>query len=219
VVAGSRRSRPYPRAVIDPAGLADVLLRPPRLWAADEVLGRPSAVPASPGVYAWYFAPAPTGVPVNGCVRSGDHTLLYVGISPRSFVARTSSQNLRTRLRYHFRGHADGSTLRLTLGCVMADALRIRLRRASTGARLTFGEGEQALSAWMRACARVCWIQTPEPAALERYLLATVSLPLNLEGNAAHPFSARLSELRRSARADARTASQAWTPPVAQQPE
>ena len=49
-----------------------------------------------------------------------------------------------------YRGNAYGSTLRLTLGCLLADQLGIELRRVGSGTRLTFGDGEQALSEWMR---------------------------------------------------------------------
>ncbi|GAA2511770.1 hypothetical protein GCM10010406_54960 [Streptomyces thermolineatus] len=35
-----------------------------------------------------------------------------------------SPQNLRTRVRYHFRGNAAGSTPRLTLGCLLGLELR-----------------------------------------------------------------------------------------------
>jgi hypothetical protein len=37
---------------------------------------------------------------------------------------RTSTQNLRKRVRYHYRGNAAGSTLRLTLGLLFGLALR-----------------------------------------------------------------------------------------------
>ncbi|WP_386143941.1 GIY-YIG nuclease family protein [Streptomyces yanii] len=44
---------------------------------------------------------------------------------------RTSTQNLRTRVRYHYRGNAAGSTLRLTLGCLLG----LELRRVGSGKR------------------------------------------------------------------------------------
>jgi hypothetical protein len=46
-------------------------------------------------------------------------SLQYVGIAPRHMRPRVSRQSLRTRIRYHFRGNAAGSTLRLTLGCLL----------------------------------------------------------------------------------------------------
>src|SRR5689334_21183500 len=80
--------------------------------------------------------------------------LLYVGIAPRHMRPRVSRQSLRTRIRYHLRGNADGSTLRLTLGCLIG----LELRRVGSGARMTFGRaGEAALDAWLAGNARVCW--------------------------------------------------------------
>ncbi|WP_323183900.1 MULTISPECIES: GIY-YIG nuclease family protein [unclassified Streptomyces] len=56
---------------------------------------------------------------------------------------RTSAQNLRKRVRYHYRGNAAGSTLRLTLGCLLG----LELRRVGSGKRMTSGKaGEAAMS-------------------------------------------------------------------------
>jgi hypothetical protein len=43
-------------------------------------------------------------------------------------------------------GNAEGSTLRLSSGCILAEQLGIQLRRVGSGKRLTFGTGEQRLS-------------------------------------------------------------------------
>ena len=59
---------------------------------------------------------------------------------------------------YHYRGNAEGSTLRKTLGCLLADHLGIDLRRVDSGTRRTFGDGEAALSQWMAGNAFVSWI-------------------------------------------------------------
>lgn len=67
---------------------------------------------AAPGVYGWHFEVAPFA-------ELAAEKLLYVGIAPRQMTARISSQNLRKRVRYHFQGNAAGSTLRLTLGCLL----------------------------------------------------------------------------------------------------
>jgi hypothetical protein len=79
---------------------------------------------AAAGVYAWYFDRVPPGVPVDGCHIVDNAHLLYVGISPKADPANggaPSRQTVRRRLRQHFRGNAKGSTLRLTLGCLLAD--------------------------------------------------------------------------------------------------
>jgi hypothetical protein len=57
----------------------------------------------------------------------------------------------------------------------------------------------------MAANARVCWHVTPEPWITESALIGQLSLPLNLDQNAAGPFHTQLSERRAYYRARART--------------
>jgi hypothetical protein len=185
--------------------VSDDVLKPQRVWSRSEVLAT-AAVPAAPGVYGWYFKEVPSGVPTAGCVAHGDLTLLYVGISPKRPPVnggKPSSQNLRTRIRYHYRGNAEGSTLRLTLGCLLSERLGISLWRVGSGTRLTFSDGEQALNEWMAQNAFVSWTVTPEPWLLEEELIRSVTLPLNLDQNR-HSFCPQLSMVRRAAREEAR---------------
>lgn len=104
-------------------------------------------------------------------------------------------------------GNAEGSTLRLTLGCLLADVLAIELRRVGSGKRLTFSAGEEQLSNWMAENARVVWNVCEEPWKLEQELIKSVCLPLNLDQNGAHEFFPKLSALRREAKQRARMLS------------
>ncbi len=115
-----------------------------------------------------------------------------------------SRQNLCTRIRYHMTGNAEGSTLRRTLGVLLAEPLRIELRRVGSGTRMTFGPGEAMLSQWLAENAFVIWAVTAAPWIVEEELIRRVSLPLNLDQNRHHAFHTRLSEMRRSAKARAR---------------
>jgi hypothetical protein len=170
------------------------LTSPGRLWAAGEVLVRPSPVPAAAGVYGWHFVKAP-----HPDLDAG--RLLYVGIAPRYMANRISTQNLRKRVRYHLRGNAAGSTLRLTLGCLLG----LELRRVGSGKRMTFGKtGEAQLSEWMAENAKVCWIAQDQPWVLESKLIAQLDLPLNLDQNGRNAFHHRLKEVRARARDRAR---------------
>ena len=180
-----------------------ILLAPSRLWSRAEILIPDCPVPREPGVYAWYFRSIPSDVPTDYCLRSGDTTLLYVGISPKrppTNGSPPSRQRLRNRIRYHLRGNAAGSTLRLTLGCLLAKELGIELRRVGSGGRRTFASGEHRLSEWMDENAFVVWRPDPEPWELESQLIASLSLPLNLGENKQHPFHATLSSIRRKAK-------------------
>lgn len=173
---------------------ATALVSPDRLWSAQEVLVRSSPVPAAAGVYGWHFEQPPHPDLKAGC-------LLYVGVAPRYMANRISTQNLRKRVRYHYRGNAAGSTLRLTLGCLLG----LELRRVGSGKRMTFGKaGEATLSQWMADNARVCWIEQSEPWDLESQLISQLDLPLNLDQNRHNAFHSRLKELRAQARQRAR---------------
>jgi hypothetical protein len=186
--------------------VAEALTRPERLYSRSEVLARPSPVPPKAGVYGWYFDEAPPGVITSRSVSSHGCHLLYVGISPKRPPMNgrpPSSQTLRSRISYHYRGNAEGSTLRLTLGSLLSERLGIQLRRVGSGSRYTFSSGEELLSAWMAGHAFVTWVPTDAPWLAEDHLIATLDLPLNLDQNARHPFQpslkARRAQMRREA--------------------
>jgi hypothetical protein len=185
------------------------LLHPKHLYSASEVPSRPCPIPASAGIYAWYFNTRLPLIDVSACHRIDGHALLYVGISPKapSRSGQPSSSTLRTRIRTHYGGNAEGSTLRLTLGCLLSLRLDIRLRRVGTGNRYTFtNPGEQALDRWLNRHAFVTWVETSAGWVVEKKLLASgLSLPLNIDDNpsleaAAVLTAARLEAKRRANR-------------------
>jgi hypothetical protein len=155
-----------------------------------DVLASPPQIPASPGVYGWYFNELPhPDIDPKQCTRVEGMPLLYVGIAPRS---ATSHATIRTRLRQHFAGNVGGSTLRFTLGSLLSDRLQLRL-----GAKArTYGDGESRLNSWMQAHAFVTFVNVSEPWTIERDTLASLDLPLNLDMNLGHPFHPRLSAAR-----------------------
>jgi hypothetical protein len=183
-----------------------------RLWSRDEILAAPSPVPAQAGVYGWWFSSLPwPGIDIDGCCRSQDFTLLYVGISPDRPPANgrpASRQNLRKRISQHYTRTAAASTLRRSLGCLLATQLGIGLQLAgSSGRRTNFGAGEQVLSQWMAANAYVSWIVREHPWELEDNLIGCLDLPLNLQGNQRNPFHPVLTQARARCLAQARTAN------------
>lgn len=169
-----------------------------------QVLARPTPVPSAPGVYGWYFDVVPGAIDTTGCQRVGDFWLLYVGISPKAPPANgraPSRSTLRHRLRTHYAGNAAGSTLRKTLGCLLADEIGVSLRRVGSGARYTFGNhGEQLLDAWMDEHARVAWHEAAQPWLLERQLLDSgLPLPLNVRDNPCVVHTQHLKSVRADA--------------------
>jgi hypothetical protein len=183
-------------------------VRPTRLYMRHEVLAAPSAVPPLPGVYGWWFSTLPAPIDIRGCVRHRGCTLLYVGLSPEQPPENgrpASKQNLRKRLRQHYARTAAASTLRRTLGCLLAEELDLQLQRVGSSKRRTnFGEGEQQLSGWMAQHALVSWVVRDQPWELEDELIGQLDLPLNLKGNKHNQFHPALTQARARCLAQAR---------------
>ena len=174
-------------------------LDPDRILTRADVLASPSPVPAEGGVYGWWFRTLPASIDTSRCATRDGLTLLYVGISPTAPPANgkaPSRETLRTRIRTHYTGNAEASTLRKTLGCLLADDLGIELRCVGSGTRMTFLAGEQTLSTWMAEHALVSWVTHAQPWELEDELIAALDLPLNLLGNGRHVFHPELSRIR-----------------------
>ncbi|MCM7566747.1 GIY-YIG nuclease family protein [Enterobacter asburiae] len=177
---------------------------PEKTYSRTEVMSVPSPVPAVNGIYFWWFKEIPPGLPAEGCITFDDYTLLYVGISPDQRGKPNSRSNLRKRIKTHYSGNAAGSTLRRTLGVLLSRESNFPLRRVGSGSRMTFTHpGEQWLDAWMEKNAKVHWIPVEAPWELEDTLIASIPLPLNIQGNA-HDFRMTLSGMRSQAAAEAR---------------
>lgn len=171
-------------------------LRGPFEWVEAEPL-----VPPQPGLYAWFIKGLPRSVPTADSEHAAGAPLVYVGIAPSRPGTR---DNLKKRLRQHFAGNAEGSTLRLTLGCLLSESLGIELQATGSSGRLTFGDGESRLSEWMRQHSRVAFMTCEEPWKVEAELIRSLHVPLNLRGNERNPFHTVLKALRSEARARAR---------------
>lgn len=105
---------------------------PEKTFSRTQVMTKPTPVPAVNGVYFWWFKDIPPGVPTEGCVTAEGYTLLYVGISPDKCGKPNRRSNLRQRLKTHFSGNAEGSTLRRTLGISLASESNFPLRRVGS---------------------------------------------------------------------------------------
>jgi hypothetical protein len=164
-------------------------------------------VPKAAGVYAWYFREIPPYISFDRCHKYNELTLLYVGISPSAPPRNgkaPSRQTLSDRIRYHYNGNASGSTLRLTLGCLLSKKLNIQLRRVGSSKRMTFWEGEDKLDEWMEKNAFVNWQLTDKPWILEEQLISNLFLPLNIDKNKHNPNHDLISEIRHKAKSTAR---------------
>ena len=188
----------------------ELLVYPKKIYSGEEVLSDIHLVPKKPGIYAWFFTDLLPLVPTSDCIEQDKLKLLYIGIAPRKPTKEgsISKSTLRNRIIYHYKGNAYGSTLRLTLGCLLSEKLDIHLRRVGKrGRRMNFTqEGEHRLSCWMEKNAFVTWIEREYPWELEKIALKEISLPFNLKGNKHHPFYNTLKVIRRRARDQARKA-------------
>jgi GIY-YIG catalytic domain-containing protein len=177
------------------------------LHTAAEVLARPSPVPARPGLYGWFFREIPTGIDAAGTFERDGLRLLYVGISPKAppIGGPASTQNLYKRIRYHYTGNAEGSTLRLTLGCLLERRLGIELRRVGSGTRMTFSDGEARLREWMETNAVVAVLEHQQPWLPEPEIIGRLDLPLNIEHNAHNTQRQFVRDTRAACKARARS--------------
>ena len=103
---------------MDSKEIIQMISHPEKVWARSEILSKPNPTPMENGIYAWFFKEIQTNVPSVGCQKYKNMSLLYAGISPKN---EKSSQNLRKRIWTHYRGNAEGSTLRLTLGVLLCE--------------------------------------------------------------------------------------------------
>ena len=190
--------------------MASPFANPQHLYSRQEVLANPCPVSKAYGVYAWFFKEVPKGVPVEGSLTYDGLTLLYIGSSPDKKGTASATQTLQQRVRYHFQSNADGSTLRRSLGILLARESGFPLRRVGSGKKMTLtNKGERWLDSWMQENAFVTWIDNDEPWVLENQLFHTLALPLNIQGNKHHPFAALLTKMREEAVAMAKEAPMA----------
>ncbi len=169
--------------------------------------GDPAGPPKSPGAYAWFSDVVPASVTDGGLFEREGLTLLYVGIAPRASTAggrdphRTS---LEPRIAYHVTGSAEASALRTTLGCVLAEPLRLTLELADDGERFTWGpDGEARVSAWIQQHMRVSWVVHSRPWEVSDMAFRSLFLPLNLNITDPNPFHRWLEQLKQSMEATA----------------
>ena len=140
------------------------ITNPVALYSRPEVISTPSRPPPVPGIYAWSFKDIPGDISVDDCVTKDSLTLLYVGISPDKIGKPNSRQNLRRMIRTYSQGNAEGSTLRRSLGVLLAGESRYPLCRVGNGKRMTpTHSGEQWLDDWMTENAFVCWLEHQAP--------------------------------------------------------
>ena len=110
---------------------------------------------------------------------------------PGQDALRTS---LAPRIAYHFEGGAEASALRTALGVALAKPLQLTLWRHADGERYTWGDGEAALSRWLRTHMRVRWLRHSRPWEVSDMAFRNLTLPLNLQAQEPSPFQIELGQ-------------------------
>lgn len=175
------------------------LLYPDQLVPPAQVQAEIERRQVTHGVYAWWFDPVLPLVPREGCLRIGDHHMLYVGIAPLSQTggrARRLTPIKRRLLRNHLQGSIRRSTLRQSLAAILSERKGFTCWRDGSGKSRMRAEDEARLSEWMTAHAAVTFIHADDPWGLEEELVRKgPPLPLNLSMSR-HPFRKTLSKMR-----------------------
>lgn len=175
--------------------LGQLTQEPVRLENAQEHGG----LPDEPGFYAWWAVSGSIpGVPRCPHPSVPGLDLFYVGIAP----SRTSSNaTIHSRvIGNHIRGNTAASTFRLTLAALLLESEGYERVRTIKKVVLT-AEDNRRLTEWQEQQLRLTWAQYPEPWTVEHDVIAALKPPLNLAGNASHPFHRTLTGARKTFRA------------------
>jgi hypothetical protein len=158
----------------------------------DVAKGREGLPPVG-GLYAWWSVQGSIpGVP--RCSHPSENLdLFYVGIAPKD---SSSQATLRSRVvDNHINGNTGSSTFRKTLASLLFEAMGWRPR--FTDRPLLSVADNATLRDWQHQNLRLTWAEHPEPWDIEDIVIARLQPPLNLAGNAAHPFHGVLSSARK----------------------
>ncbi len=152
------------------------------------------SLPDLAGIYAWWTdRESIPGVPE--CPHPDDAALqlFYVGIAPRD---SSSSATLKSRVvKNHLSGNTGASTFRFTLASLLMESLGLAPEQTKTRAVLSKSQN-QALSEWQKRHLRLTWAEHDRPWLIEDAVISRLEPPLNLAGNASHPFHPQLTQAR-----------------------
>lgn len=161
-----------------------------------------AALPTENGVYAWWtVGGAIPRVPRQPHPRDGSLQLFYIGIAPRD---SKSSATLKSRIvRNHLGGNTGSSTFRFALAALLIDTLGFTPHQTKRKYVLPSSQN-RALSVWQRQHLKLTWVEHDRPWLIEDEIIASLGPPLNLAGNASHPFHSTMSDARARFREAAR---------------
>ena len=162
---------------------------------AEPLLTTPTALsdvelPLSPGVYAWWAAPAVLPE-FPGPTSVAGKRLLYLGITKRPLRTRILREHLRSSRR---------STLRRALAALLMPSERYRTHRVAGHVVLTPAD-EERLTAWMFEHLSLTWFTHDDPRSVEGSLIRELEPPLNVSEARETDHRRRLRDARKAYRA------------------
>ena len=158
----------------------------------------PSPLPAAPGVYLfcsnnrWLAEQLGSPNLASSGLPAGYHPL-YIG----------SAANLQRRIRSHVGRSSVASSMRGSLGTLLAERIGLTPLASDIGGDLWFAE-EAILSEWIDRYCLVGIRETASPLLLEKALVVSEKPPLNISFLKTTPLARRLISARASVRAEAR---------------
>jgi hypothetical protein len=162
----------------------------------------PDAVPAAPGLYAWWgrFGALPG---ISGPKHpTAPLQLLYVGIAPNG---STSPATLRSKVvGNQIRGTTGSSSLLRTFAALIVEQQGWHSRW--TTRPVLVNRDELALSDWMAQTLHVSWAEHAAPWTVESAVIAELEPPLNQAENRGHPMHEFVAAARRRWREEAKAA-------------
>jgi hypothetical protein len=150
------------------------------------------AVPAEPGLYAWWSVPGALPAISGPAHPAGVYELIYIGIA-RS--GPTSGATLRSRVvGNHINGTTGQSTLRRSLASLLVE--REGWRSRFTDRPLLVPEDERRLTGWMEQHLALSWVVHAEPWTVEAQVIGELTPPLNQSANSTHPLYRHVRDAR-----------------------
>lgn len=151
-------------------------------------------IPEQAGVYMFLLSDRVTVPGANGAGPNrwsdgeieGD--VLYVG---------ATTWSLRERIKSHFALRSESSSMRMSLGLLLAEQLNLQVRTIDTRRSFYF-EPEQALTGWLKEHTTTTFFVTDTPMDDERELVARGYGLLNISGAASTEFRRSISAMRSS---------------------
>lgn len=154
-----------------------------------------SPLPDRPGVYMISINNPGELASAFRSLGVGTVPLLQRGGAPVIYVGSTA-ESLQRRIGYHLHGDSRKSTFRMSLGALLQPTLGLQAEGTPGRTYFCFGDGEAALTHWIKAHSTIAFRPSTDPIELEKCLIGRHEPALNIAHRRQSKSAARLMELR-----------------------